>query len=101
MYKIEKVLDSNNNILGYQTNGLKNSLNKELKINLNINKKIAKTIFDKMANASKIESEINNITNMPLKIVENDDFFIIVFPDENGLFPNDTSCNDIFKKQLE
>lgn len=99
-YLIIKILDNQKNIIGFKSDGLKNRFGKELRINLNINKNVVKQLFDEISKLEKIPNIISNITNVNLYIIEQAEEYLILFPDEKGLYPQDKNCSALYKNQL-
>lgn len=92
------------NIVNYHTHGLMENLNhKELQIVLPISEKVSYNIFHSIVKVIKSGKKLEDgemleeiIVNFPIKIVKttdgNNEVFRIVFPDPNGLFPEDSEC---------
>lgn len=99
-YKIEKILDSSNNITGYRTIGLRKKLGSELIINLHLNEYIVRSVFDKVCLLKDIPEIINGITNMPIKLYKKNSDFILMFPDTKGIYPNEPGCEKEFLNQI-
>lgn len=99
-YRIEKILDSSNNIKGYKTEGLKNKIGSELIINLHLNEYIVKNIFDKVCSLKSIPETISEITNTPIKLYKKNNNIILIFPDTKGKYPDDKECEKEFACQI-
>ena len=100
-YNIEKILDNEKNIVGYKTIGLKSTLAKELVINLPIDKNLAESIFNNISTRKDIPSVLKGVTNTDIYIKDDSDNYIIIFPDEKGLYPWEPECDELFKNQIK
>lgn len=100
-YNIEKILDNKKNIVGYKTIGLKPFFGKELVINLPIDKNLAESIFNDISTRKNIPKILKGVTNTDIHIEDDSDNYIIIFPDEKGMFPWEPECDELFKNQIK
>lgn len=94
MFEVIKLLDGDKNIIGYKTSGL----DPELEIHLHIDKTTASKIFQKVSEMENIPTEIEGIANTKIRFRKNKNTVVLVFPDENGIFPGN-GCNPEYENQ--
>lgn len=94
-YSVEKILN-NNRVVGYRTVGL----NTNFIINLPISPKTAASIFDEVLKIKELPNIITEIANVDIHVIKNESDIILILPDENGKYPSDSDCNELFRKQI-
>lgn len=75
---------------------------KELKIDLSINKDLARDIFEAVINKYKIieNNKIDkDVLNCKIQFIEKKTYYLIAIADEKNLLPHEENCNENFKRQ--
>lgn len=79
-FAVIKLLDAENNVIGYKTNGL----SPELCIEMFIEEDTAEEIFRKVAVLKTIPSELNNVANVKIITKKTKGCVKLLLPDING-----------------
>lgn len=97
------ILNVNNQFI---TEGFKNIINKELIINIPLDKEIVDYIIDKVYEMVELNPVIENnssnseILNCKIYFIHKEDNIIVVFPDVRMRYPWDENCEEMYKKQI-
>lgn len=103
---ISEILDKNNTLMGYKTNGLDKISSKELVIKIPLDRLTAEYILNTIADEIKkgvlIKDNDNNnsILNCVIYFKEIDNEIRIIFPDVKMRYPWDKECDKKYKQQI-
>lgn len=106
MNNIEIVKINGKNNVFFTTKGLKNTINKEIAINVPLDEELATYIINKTIENIENGLTINNkdfndeILTCKIYYVMKDDNIVIVFPDVKMKYPWDEGCQEVFLKQI-
>lgn len=91
---------------GYATEGLKNHIDKELQINISLDKETAEYVLGKVSERI-IKGEViedksfdETLLNCKIYFVHKNSDIVIVFPDVKRRYPWDEACQDVFVSQI-